>query len=593
MVVRHALNSSFTRRRIASQWICSSCSKSPRPFSVYSTSYTEGKQSEDENSPDGLRPEQAKALEHNDVQESSLDLKDSPSEKEEKGSRVIFSLIQPTGIPHIGNYLGALQRWKDLQDEDVLPRRYGQRNDRRYFGLADLHSLTMQQDPATRKRQIHETFASLLAVGLDPTRSTLFCQSHVAGHADLMWILSNVASIGRLLRMTQWKEKGGIEETEEDVTALKQQLESEEEVTKSRPKPKLGLLSYPVLQAADILLYQADMVPVGEDQLQHIEFTRTIARAFNAVFGKSDEASLLAIPQHSLSPAKRIMSLQDPTKKMSKSDPNPDSRILINDSEKAILHKLRRAKTDSVTGRITYHPEERPGVANLIDILRFFQRKGQSGEEVAQEFADGSMKELKDAVSHTVNHELSPIRKRYEELMRPDNPTIYQIMQEGGKQAGAQAGATLAKVKDAVGLLRTQELGSQLKAWSRTSMASTAETEIKNQPVGKTRTRPTTHVKPQLAAQIKTSDRPIVKTESKLPRVSQKTGEYKKPQIRKVRMGNGVLDKGDMRAELERAIIKAPRKAVEDVDGAQEIPLAEGAVDLEKQRKDGAESGSG
>ena len=235
------------------------------------------------------------------------------------------------------------------------------------FGLADLHSLTVRTSHQQRSANIRGTFAAILALGIDnapSTRTSVFVQSQISAHAEMMWILSNYASMGHLSRMTQWKDKlagstdtsgvGIIDKLEDLPESLREQL-------------KLGLFSYPVLQAADILLYDSNLVPVGEDQVQHVEFARNLARSFNSATGHD----ILQVPSVMLSPAKRIMSLQDPLKKMSKSQGNEASRILITDEADVIRQKIKSAKTDSEPGPITYTPDTRPGVSNLIDIYRY------------------------------------------------------------------------------------------------------------------------------------------------------------------------------------------------------------------------------
>merc|ERR1711939_99457 len=223
----------------------------------------------------------------------------------------------------------------------------GDENTTNIYSLVDLHAITVRQDPAQLRQWRRESLAVLLAVGLNPDKSTIFFQSQVPAHSELMWILSCTASVGYLSRMTQWKSKMALQDNAKPFdTPL-----------------KLGLFSYPVLQAADILVHRATHVPVGHDQAQHLEFARQIANGFNEAVGKS----VLLAPQTLISPAKRVMSLTDPVKKMSKSDPNPKSRILLTDSNEVIRSKIKSAMTDSFDG-ISYEPERRPGVSNLLDI---------------------------------------------------------------------------------------------------------------------------------------------------------------------------------------------------------------------------------
>lgn len=359
--------------------------------------------------------------------------------------KTIFSLIQPTGVPHLGNYLGALRRWKEFEQETAVsdPKQRGHYD--LYFGLADLHSLTSKQNPQSRYEETRQTFASLMAIGFP--HDQLFVQSHVAGPTELMWILSNVASTGYLSRMTQWKDKAGLLRPGQEANSPS--FESLDE--KSREALKLGLFSYPVLQAADILLYEAHYVPVGEDQAQHVEFTRSLARSFNHMYGK-DESEGLRVPELLLSPAKRIMSLQNPIKKMSKSDPDERSRILISDSAEAIRKKFKAAKTDSITESITFDPETRPGVSNLLEIYRHITRSNKSPTEIAQEFNGASLGNLKAAVANAVIEELGPISQRYANIVGSKNGEIEERMFSGYKRAQNRADTVLLKVREAVGL---------------------------------------------------------------------------------------------------------------------------------------------
>ena len=264
-------------------------------------------------------------------------------------SKTIFSGIQPTGIPHLGNYLGALRRWAKLQDEAAPDTTL-------IYSLVDLHAITIRQDPAQLRRWKKQSLAMLLAAGLDPKRSIIFHQSAVPAHTELMWILSCQASTGYLSRMTQWKDKTANER--ENTERL-----------------KLGLFSYPVLQAADVLVHGATHVPVGHDQAQHLEFAREVATGFNHAFGQE----ILVPPETLISPAKRIMSLTEPTTKMSKSHSNPESRILLTDSDSEIQSKIKSAVTDSDYS-ISYDPEKRPGISNLIDILYHCSPEDQYSE---------------------------------------------------------------------------------------------------------------------------------------------------------------------------------------------------------------------
>lgn len=359
-----------------------------------------------------------------------------------KSGQAIFSLIQPTGTPHLGNYLGALRQWKSFQDEVTKSSRGTGKTFKLTFGIADLHSLTLRQDRQTRQDNVRKTFASLLAVGLDPTYSSLMVQSHIPQHSELMWILSNVASTGYLSRMTQWKSKINV-----SSDASMENLDE-----KSREMLKLSLFSYPVLQAADILIHNADFVPVGEDQVQHVEFARYLARAFNAEYAKDYEIPVLKEPRALISPAKRIMSLQDPTKKMSKSDQTKDATILITDPPEEIRRKIGRAKTDSIEGPLTYDPVARPGIANLFDILRHTINDDSNPEDFAKQYADQSKGALKQLVANVVVDELASVRERFESLMASSNDEMQRALLEGHKTANASARSTLSRVKEAVGM---------------------------------------------------------------------------------------------------------------------------------------------
>lgn len=384
-----------------------------------------------------------------------------------KNKKTVFSLIQPTGIPHLGNYLGALRTWKDLQKKTTSRQPESHAYYDLYFGLADLHSLTLKQDPKARNENIRRTYASLLAIGIP--HDILFVQSYVAAHTELMWILSNVASTGYLSRMTQWKDKAGL--LQSGTQPDSQTLESLDD--KSKEALKLGLFSYPVLQAADILLYDTHYVPVGEDQAQHVEFTRSLARSFNHMYGK-DEQTGLRVPELMLSPAKRIMSLQDPIKKMSKSDPDSSSRILINDSAETIRSKIKSAKTDSVPGPITFDPQTRPGVSNLIEIYRHTTRSPKSPSEVAEEFANASLGDLKTTVSDAVIEALAGMSHRYDEFMGSKKLQVEDFMLRGYGRADKRANRILLRVREAVGL-QAWTAGTFRKAHLMRKQAQTAK----------------------------------------------------------------------------------------------------------------------
>ncbi|KAK0830610.1 Tryptophan--tRNA ligase, mitochondrial [Friedmanniomyces endolithicus] len=278
------------------------------------------------------------------------------------------------------------------------------------YSLVDLHAITVQQDSKQLQQWKKESLAMLLAIGLDPNKSTIFHQSDVPAHAELMWILSCQASTGYLSRMTQWKDKTANEKD-------------------GNKKLKLGLLSYPVLQAADILVHRATHVPVGHDQAQHLEFARELANGFNHTFG----GDVLIPPETLISPARRVMSLKDPMAKMSKSHTNPNSRILLTDSEETIRTKIKAAVTDSMDS-ITYDPEGRPG------------------DELAKDLAGLSMRALKDRVAETVETTIKHIRASYAHFLN-DNDYLDKVAAQGAEKAAKSATTTMKAVKSAVGLI--------------------------------------------------------------------------------------------------------------------------------------------
>ncbi|KAH7074742.1 tryptophanyl-tRNA synthetase [Paraphoma chrysanthemicola] len=348
-------------------------------------------------------------------------------------SKVIFSGIQPTGIPHLGNYLGALRQWVQLQDE-ASP------DDTLLFSIVDLHAITIKQNPHNLAKSRKEMLASLIAVGLDPKRCIIFAQSSVKQHAELMWILSCGASMGYLSRMTQWKSKLSLPDNASPL-----------EPANNKDALKLGLFSYPVLQAADILLYNTTHVPVGEDQAQHLEFSRELANGFNHLYGADPKQPLLTVPQTLLSPAKRVMSLSDPSKKMSKSDPKPQSRILITDSRESIQHKLKISMTDSIEG-ISYDREKRPGISNLIDMLYHFDASAAATpQELAHNLKNISKRALKEKVADTIDTGLREIRSRYEELIGGDEQKLIDHAGHGARRAENIAENTMLNVRSAMG----------------------------------------------------------------------------------------------------------------------------------------------
>jgi tryptophanyl-tRNA synthetase len=327
----------------------------------------------------------------------------------------VVSGIQPTGGLHLGNLLGAILRWVRMQDEAECL----------YF-LADLHSLSEYMDPAERRSSVREMAAALVASGIDPKRSIVFAQSAVPAHSELCWILSGTARMGWLNRMTQWKDKAG----------------------KNREGASVALFDYPVLQAADILLYRATHVPVGEDQKQHIELTRDIALKFNTDF----DTDLFVVPEPYIGggTAARVMSLRDGRVKMSKSDPSEMSRIHLTDSDEEIAQKIRKAKTDPEP--LPDNVEalgDRPEAKNLVGI--YGAMTGETVEQVLERFAGQGFGAFKPALADAVVSLISPIRQRLDELRR-DPAELDRILADGAARASKLGAPTLAGAKAAVGL---------------------------------------------------------------------------------------------------------------------------------------------
>ncbi|PKK43486.1 hypothetical protein CI102_12475 [Trichoderma harzianum] len=340
--------------------------------------------------------------------------------------RVVFSGIQPTGVPHLGNYVGALRQWVNLQRDE-------QPSTKLIYSIVDLHAITVPQKPETLRQRKREVLAALLAIGLDPERCTIFYQSSVPAHSELMWILACTASVGYLSRMTQWKSKLSL--------ASSSTLENKSVGSRL----KLGLFSYPVLQAADILVHRATHVPVGHDQQQHLEFARECVTNFNHAYGNH-----LVHPETIVSPAQRIMSLTEPTSKMSKSHEAQRSRILITDSPQDIRSKIATALTDSTPG-ISYDPATRPGISNLLEIFSVFDTERRSPAQLAEAYADASPKIFKEAVADALLTGLQGIRDRYLDLSANDS-YLDKIEQHGARKAQESAKETMEIVKTAVGL---------------------------------------------------------------------------------------------------------------------------------------------
>jgi tryptophanyl-tRNA synthetase len=325
----------------------------------------------------------------------------------------IFSGVQPTGNLHLGNYLGAIRNWVALQvDYESI------------FCIVDLHAITVPQDPAELRAQTREVTAAYLAAGIDPSRATIFVQSQVPGHAQLAWVLNCVTPLGWLNRMTQFKDKAG----------------------KQRDQALAGLFIYPVLMAADILLYRATHVPVGEDQKQHLELSRDIAGAFNRQF----ETEFFPLPEPLIQgAATRVMSLRDGTAKMSKSDTSDNSRINLTDDADAIARKIRRAKSDSELG-LSWEPERRPEAANLLSI--YAALAGEPREVVSERFAATSFADFKRELADLAVAKIAPIAEEMRRLLA-DPAEIDRILREGAQRAGAIAEDNLAAIYDLVGFL--------------------------------------------------------------------------------------------------------------------------------------------
>lgn len=327
----------------------------------------------------------------------------------EHEKKTIFSATQPSGRITLGNYLGALRNWVALQDDYNA-----------IYCVADEHAITVRQDPAALRRQSLELYAQFIACGLDPEKSIIFIQSHVPQHAELAWVLNCYTMFGELSRMTQFKDKSASHA--DNVNA--------------------GLFTYPSLMAADILLYQADLVPVGEDQRQHVEITRNIAQRFNGIYGDVFTMPEAYIPKV----AARVMSLSEPEKKMSKSSPNENSFVLVMDKPEAIIRKFKRAITDSEGG--IYRSPEKPGVTNLIEI--YSAVTGMTPEAVENEFNGKGYGVFKPAVGEAVVEALRPIREETERLLG-DKGYLETLYRQGAEKAAALANRTLRKVHKKVG----------------------------------------------------------------------------------------------------------------------------------------------
>ncbi len=321
----------------------------------------------------------------------------------------VLSGVQPTGEVHIGGYLGAFRHWATDQHEHDA-----------YYVIVDLHALTMDHDPVELRQRTLDMAIILLASGLDPDACTLFVQSHVPQHTQLTWLLECTATFGELRRMTQFKDKGGGQES-----------------------VRAGLLTYPVLQAADILLYDADRVPVGDDQRQHLELTRDLANRFNHRYGPTFTVPEATIPRVGA----RVMDVQEPTRKMSKSVASPQGTIYVLDEPAAIERKVKRAVTDSGSD-VAYDPPTKPGVSNLLELLG--AATGRTPQDAAQGYS--SYGPLKADVAEALVELLRPVRERYAKL-KADQGSVEAILDLGSAKAELVASATAARASDAIGLL--------------------------------------------------------------------------------------------------------------------------------------------
>ena len=328
---------------------------------------------------------------------------------------IVLSGCQPSGQLTIGNYMGALKQWVSMQDDFEC-----------LYMLVDLHAITVRQDPKNLYEACLDGLALYLACGIDPDKSTLFVQSHVPEHAQLSWVLNCYAQMGELNRMTQFKDKSA----------------------KNMSNINVGLYAYPVLQAADILLYQADKVPVGEDQKQHLELTRDIATRFNNLYS----GDVFTLPDPYIPEfGARIMSLQEPDRKMSKSDTNPNNFIGLLEEPKKLTKKIKRAVTDSdEQARIYFNPEEKPGVSNLLTLLSL--ATGKSIDALVPEYEDKMYGHLKGDVADAVVSLVEPIQQQFHPL-RNDRAYLDSVMKDGAAKASEKAAVTLQKVYEAVGFI--------------------------------------------------------------------------------------------------------------------------------------------
>ncbi len=328
-----------------------------------------------------------------------------------KDKKVVFSGVQPTGVLTIGNYLGAIRNFADFSDTYHC-----------YYCVVDEHAITVRQVPAELRKRTYETLALYMACGLDPEKNTLFVQSHVSAHAELGWIIDCYTMFGELSRMTQFKDKSA----------------------KNADNVNAGLFTYPSLMVADILLYQTDMVPVGQDQKQHLELTRDVATRFNAVYGDTFVVPEPYIPKTTA----KIMSLADPEKKMSKSDENEHATVRILDPKDVIIRKFKRAVTDS--GSEIRYSEDKPGVSNLMSIYGAFT--GKTMDEIEREFAGKGYGDFKLAVGEACADALAPVQSEFTRLAA-DKAYLEEVMAKGAENAARDAARTMSKVRRKLGFI--------------------------------------------------------------------------------------------------------------------------------------------
>lgn len=375
--------------------------------------------------------------------ETKPDADAPPKKKKPIRAERVLSGVQPTGSLHLGNYLGAIRQWVDFQNEDQFNDEGEVVPVENFFCVVDLHAITMPHDPKDLKESTLSSAALYLAAGIDPTKSTIFVQSHVPAHAELAWLLNCITPMNWLERMIQFKEK-----------AQKQGSES----------VGVGLFTYPILMASDIMLYQSTKVPVGEDQRQHLELTRDIVRRFNDMFCKGNQykkrckaAGVASRPVFVepdaiiLKEGARVMSLTDGTSKMSKSDPSDASRINVLDDPKTIRDKIKRCKSDSLPG-IEWDNPERPESTNLLNIFAAVQPTKRTKEDILEQVGDMTWGEFKPVLADAIVDHLKPIQDRYNEV-RSDPDALDEILRQGAGAANEVAQRTLVNTKVAMGFV--------------------------------------------------------------------------------------------------------------------------------------------